>query len=310
MLLAAPVIIVAVLVLVVSMMSGSGSMADSSSRPSADALADIPADYLQLYQTAAATCPGLDWSVLAGIGKVETNHGRLQAAGVTDGENFAGAGGPMQFLEPTFTWVLAKAAEVGKHIPPGGATPPSRYNAHDAIYAAAFYLCMSGADRGDLYRAIFAYNHADWYVRKVLDQALRYQQAATAAHPAGTWVIPVVGRCTSGFGPRSGEHHNGQDIAAPIGTTIRAAAAGTVISSGPASGYGLWVRIRHDDRTVTIYGHNHRNLVSVGQAVQAGQPIGEVGNRGESTGPHLHFQIEVDGAPVDPATKYVQYGLC
>jgi NlpC/P60 family/Transglycosylase SLT domain len=81
----------------------------------------------------------------------------------------------MQFLQPTFDSVISRHT-----IPPGGPIPPSRYDPHDAIYAAAYYLCDSGARHGrDLYRSIFAYNHADWYVRKVLGQATIYAQAAT-----------------------------------------------------------------------------------------------------------------------------------
>ncbi|GHH32201.1 C40 family peptidase [Lentzea cavernae] len=134
---------------------------------------DVPPVFCALYVAAAQVCPGLDWSVLAAIGKIETDHGRLDAPGVTSGENFAGAGGPMQFLQPTFEGVL------GRHtFPPGGATPPSRYNPHDAVHAAAFYLCDSGAPQ-DLYKAVFAYNHADWYVRDVLAQARRYSEAAS-----------------------------------------------------------------------------------------------------------------------------------
>ncbi|GGM80950.1 hydrolase Nlp/P60 [Longimycelium tulufanense] len=169
---------------IVSALFGGGDSANAS-QPSHAALADIPSNYLALYQQAAATCPGLDWSILAAIGKIETNHGRLNAPGVHSGENFAGAGGPMQFLQPTFDSVVARHP-----IPPGGSTPPSRYNPHDAIYAAAFYLCGNGARDGrDLYGAIFAYNHADWYVSQVLNQATQYKQAArnsgtdTAASP-------------------------------------------------------------------------------------------------------------------------------
>ncbi|WP_409461724.1 M23 family metallopeptidase [Amycolatopsis sp. GA6-003] len=125
--------------------------------------------------------------------------------------------------------------------------------------------------------------------------------------PSNTsWVTPVAGRCTSGFGPRSGEFHRGQDIAAPIGTPIVAASNGRVIASGPASGYGLWVRIEHAQGVITTYGHNNRNFVAVGQSVHAGQPIAEVGNRGESTGPHVHFQVEPGGQPTDPVAFYQQ----
>ncbi|MGH3599976.1 MAG: M23 family metallopeptidase, partial [Pseudonocardiaceae bacterium] len=68
--------------------------------------------------------------------------------------------------------------------------------------------------------------------------------------------------------------------------------------------YGLWVRIDHGGGVITTYGHNNRNLVTVGQVVHAGQPIAEVGDRGESTGPHLHFGVEVNGQPVDPIGFY------
>lgn len=153
---------------VVSSLLGGGT-----SSPSTSALTDIPAGYLTLYQQATGVCPGLDWSILAAIGKIESDHGRSQLPGVQNGENAVGAGGSMQFLESTFT------AVIGRHpIPPGGATPPSRYNPHDAIYAAAFELCDNGARNGhDLRAAIFAYNHADWYVNDVLRQAAQYSQA-------------------------------------------------------------------------------------------------------------------------------------
>ncbi|MCX2730578.1 M23 family metallopeptidase [Saccharopolyspora sp. NFXS83] len=118
--------------------------------------------------------------------------------------------------------------------------------------------------------------------------------------------MPVHGRCSSGFGPRQGEFHAGQDLAAGIGTPIMAASNGTVIDSGPVSGYGLWVRIQHPDGVVSTYGHNRRNLVQPGQPIQAGQLIAEVGDRGESTGPHVHFQLERVGEPVDPVAFYRQ----
>lgn len=143
----------------------------SSTQPSKEALADIPGDYLVLYRQATSACPGLDWSILAAIGKVESNHGRSPLPGVSSGKNYAGASGPMQFLQSTFDSVAARHP-----LPPGGATPPSRYNPHDAIYAAAFYLCDSGAPR-NLRKAIFAYNHADWYVDEVLAQAKKYGDA-------------------------------------------------------------------------------------------------------------------------------------
>ncbi|WP_338595430.1 M23 family metallopeptidase [Saccharopolyspora sp. SCSIO 74807] len=137
--------------------------------------------------------------------------------------------------------------------------------------------------------------------------------AACTGSPTGGWAVPAQGACTSGFGPRGGQYHRGQDIAAPIGTAIVAAVGGTVIDSGPATGYGLWIRIQHANGVITTYGHNSRNLVQSGQQVHTGQQIAEVGNRGESTGPHLHFQIDINGRPTDPVAFYRKHsgaGLC
>lgn len=166
--------------------------AGSGSAPSTEARQDIPAEMLVLYQVAAGDCPGLDWSVLAAIGKIETDHARSPLPGVSQGENSSGAGGPMQFLAPTFDSVITRHP-----LPAGGATPPSRYNPSDAIHAASYYLCDSGAP-GDLRAAIWAYNHADWYVNQVLDQAARYRatdtsgsncQSASPPNPTAAQVI-------------------------------------------------------------------------------------------------------------------------
>lgn len=130
--------------------------------------------------------------------------------------------------------------------------------------------------------------------------------ASCPSSPTDTWAIPTDGTCTSGFGPREEAFHRGQDIAAPTGTPIVAANSGTVIASGPASGYGLWIRLQHPDGIITTYGHNHRNHVHTGQTVQPRQLIAEVGNRGASTGPHVHVQIETNGQAVDPVLFYQQ----
>lgn len=152
--------------------------------PTKEAIADIPDDYLALYQGAASVCPGLDWSVIAGIGKIETNHGRSPLPGVHSGANYAGAGGPMQFLQSTFDGVIAQ-----HDIPPGGSNPPSRYNPHDAIYAAAYNLCDNGAQK-DIRQAIYAYNHADWYVNDVLAQAAKYGQSSIGTGDCKTIQAP------------------------------------------------------------------------------------------------------------------------
>lgn len=112
---------------------------------------------------------------------------------------------------------------------------------------------------------------------------------------------PTTGPITSGFGPRWGTFHNGTDFGAPIGTPMYAVKSGKVVAAGPASGYGLWIRIQTDDGYLLEYGHNDANYVSVGQRVNAGQVIGTVGNRGYSTGPHLHFGVRNAGGQwIDP----------
>jgi len=127
-----PLLIAAGVSGVISAVFGNGS------QPSQNALEDIPPDYLALYRAAAGVCPGLDWSVLAAIGKIETDHGRSTLPGVSSGANAFEAGGPMQFLQGTFDGVVARHP-----FPAGGASPPSRYNPHDAIYAAAFFTDWS-----------------------------------------------------------------------------------------------------------------------------------------------------------------------
>ena len=138
------------------------------STPSATAVAEIPPDYLALYERAAATCPGLDWTILAGIGKVESDHGQSTLPGVHSGANSAGAEGPLQFEAATF-------AEYDQPVPDGGANPPSPYDSTDAIYAAARMLCANGARNGqDVHAAIYAYNHSDSYVSAVRVAAAFY----------------------------------------------------------------------------------------------------------------------------------------
>ncbi|MFJ5680300.1 NlpC/P60 family protein [Streptomyces sp. NPDC093097] len=142
----------------------------SGNLPPGSQVGDIPPQMLTLYRQAApAACRGLDWSVLAAVGKVETDHGRHPTM-----RSEAGAVGPMQFLPSTFT-------AYAHPVPPGGAAPPTPWDPADAVYAAARMLCANGAktDTEDgLYRAIYSYNHADWYVRRVLGQAHAYAAAA------------------------------------------------------------------------------------------------------------------------------------
>lgn len=113
------------------------------------------------------------------------------------------------------------------------------------------------------------------------------------------FIWPVNGPITSGFGWRWGRMHEGIDIGAACGTTIHAAAAGTVIYSGWMEGYGNFVIIDHGNGLATAYGHQSAIYVS-GGSVSQGQAIGAVGSTGHSTGCHLHFEVRVNGNPVDP----------
>ena len=120
------------------------------------------------------------------------------------------------------------------------------------------------------------------------------------------YIWPAKGVFTSGYGIRWGRMHYGIDVAGPIGTPILAAAQGTVTYADWNGGYGYLVEIEHSDGSFTRYAHNHRILVLVGQQVESGEQIAEMGSTGYSTGPHLHFEIHVPGrGPVDPVA-YLQ----
>ena len=139
-------------------------------RPSRAAVAEIPAGYLRLYKQAAGRCRALSWAVLAGVGKVESDHGRTRLPGVRSGWNHAGAAGPMQFGigvgQAGNAW-----AWFGRDFDRDGRT--SVYDPGDAIPAAARYLCAHGAPR-QLDRALYAYNHSWSYVAKVKQLSRRY----------------------------------------------------------------------------------------------------------------------------------------
>lgn len=146
-----------------------------------------------------------------------------------------------------------------------------------------------------------------------LDSALQFAEARSSADLLSRTpqtVKPTDGSYTSGFEVRWGTMHKGIDLAAPLGTPIVAAQNGTVIDAGPASGFGNWVRVKHDDGTITVYGHMQTIDVTVGQQVTAGQKIAGVGSEGFSTGPHCHFEVYPDGSnAVDPAPWLAERGV-
>jgi murein DD-endopeptidase MepM/ murein hydrolase activator NlpD len=121
-----------------------------------------------------------------------------------------------------------------------------------------------------------------------------------AVRSSSGFIWPASGVVTSGFGWRWGRMHEGLDIAASYGAPISAASAGTVIYAGWMGGYGNLVVIDHGGGLATAYGHQSSIAVSSGSQVSQGQTIGYVGSTGHSTGPHLHFEVRVNGSPVDP----------
>jgi len=138
-----------------------------------------------------------------------------------------------------------------------------------------------------------------------MDRINLYRIAAEKA----PFFMPVKSnyRLTSGFGPRWGRLHAGTDFAGPIGTPIYSTADGTVTHAGWSSGYGRLIKIRHDFGIETRYAHLNSMDVRVGQRVSRGDRIGALGNSGRSTGPHLHYEVRVNGNPVNPMI-YIRAG--
>jgi murein DD-endopeptidase MepM/ murein hydrolase activator NlpD len=159
-----------------------------------------------------------------------------------------------------------------------------------------------------------AREHREEYIREV--EALAAESAALAARiqaaqrsagstgggqPSAAGLIwPCDGVVVSGFGMRWGRLHEGIDIGCAYGTPNRAAAAGTVIHSGWLGGYGNLVVVDHGNGLSTAYAHASALLVGVGQTVSQGETVSLVGSTGNSSGPHLHFEVRVDGVAVDP----------
>jgi LysM repeat protein len=134
---------------------------------------------------------------------------------------------------------------------------------------------------------------------KEQERSLRTETPASRAS-SNRFIWPTQGEVTSGFGRRWGANHDGLDLANDIGTPIRAARSGRVTYAGWAKGYGRLVIIAHDQEYITLYGHLSKFIVDNGDYVTTGQNIAYMGNTGNSTGPHLHFEVRKNGTPINP----------
>lgn len=252
------------------------------------AVATIPSDYMLLYRSAAASC-NMPWQVLAGVGKIETNHGQSTAPGVHSGTNFAGAAGPMQFLPATFRSYAVDGNKDGTL---------DIYDPADAIYSAARYLCANGAADDRVRDALWNYNHDSAYVANVMAAADEYKSQAYALPlPAGAAGSEAYGR----------PHHDypAIDVPVPVGTTVYAVHAGKVrLTSDSACGYGII--IEGTDGARYTYCHGSSLAVGSGDEVQAGDVIMRSGGApgaagaGDATGPHLHLSIDYKGQKICP----------
>lgn len=159
------------------------------------------------------------------------------------------------------------------------------------------------ADRKRLEAALDEYEKTS---REIEQQIKKTERSDGVRLGTGNYIWPVRGRISSTFGYRhhpvlrKQKFHNGLDIAVPSGTPVKAVDSGVVLVSGWRGGYGYYVAIDHGNGTSSAYGHNSALLVKVGETVVRGQVIAKSGNTGLSTGPHVHFEIRINGQPANP----------
>lgn len=281
-----------------------------SGTPTTIAVAEI-GEYMPIFEQAQARY-GVSWAVLAAICKIESGFGRNM------GPSSAGAVGFMQFMPTTWSGSGNPLASDDPQSPSWDTDPEriARYggygvdgdgdgkadpfNPWDAVFAAANYLAKNGFAE-DPRRAIFAYNRAWWYVDMVLAQAEEYSQQMVPVEN-GAWPLPAqFVQITCPYGsPREGGFHRGVDIACPVGTPVFAALPGRVSYAGWNGAYGYCVIIDAGSGTEVLYGHLSQIGVRAGEEVEKNQQIALSGNTGRSTGPHLHFEVRVNGRTCDP----------
>jgi flagellar biosynthesis protein FliQ len=250
----------------------------------------IPGEQLEV-MLATAQRYGVPWQVLAAMARVESDFGRNM------GPSSAGAIGYCQFLPETW-------AAYGRDEDGDGVADPTSFR--DCIPAMARFLLDHGWRNDDLEaqrQALHAYNHEWTYVERVLIMAAvyglggRWQGGLRWPVPGHYGISSFFGQVDEARGPAP---HTGIDIAAPQGTEVVAAGGGVVQAVTRDRMCGLGVVIAHGQGLTTVYCHLSEVRVWPSLRVAAGQPLGAVGNTGQSTGPHLHFGVLVGGRAVDP----------
>jgi cell wall-associated NlpC family hydrolase len=240
--------------------------------PAADTqpVAGIPAEYLQLFQAAGARY-GVPWTVLAGIGKVECDDGQDPDPSCTQegAVNYAGAGGPMQFLGST--WAAYGVSATGQGT-------PDRWNAADAIFTAARYLKANGAPQ-ELQRAIFAYNHSQEYVEEVLRWASSYEsQAVPVTAPASGAAGAALSFALAQIGVPyvwGGESRTGYDCSGLTQAAYRAAGvslprtAEEQFDAGPHLPAGAQL----EPGDLVFFGASTSDVTHVGMVVRSGEMV-------------------------------------
>ncbi|MER6603825.1 MULTISPECIES: peptidoglycan DD-metalloendopeptidase family protein [Streptomyces] len=288
--------------------------------------------YIRASKSVAGECPQLAPALLAAQGYQESGFNPSIEGPPTQ---YGTAKGIAQFIDST--WATWGEDEDGDGTALGAKDP------EDAIMAQARYMCsmvkkasrsgykgdpvhlaLAGYNAGwgwvDYYKGVpperFAKGQTYHYVRIITSTAAKWGTALGGQLSSEGWTRPVDGQLgtpyrQSGANWSSG-YHTGIDFAVPIGTTVRAAGPGTVVKAGAGVSYGNEIVIRHDDGIYSQYAHLSSISVSEGQKVQGGQTVGLSGNTGNSTGPHLHFEIRTSpayGSDISPVPYLRKRGV-
>lgn len=191
---------------------------------------------------------------------------------------------------------------------------PTQYVYDDTMYVDETMVYQEADEGSKSITVMSVYEDGKQTEQKILDMEI-IDEAEPEIIYVGTkerpeYIIPVKEYIlTSNFGARWGTNHNGVDLAVETGTPVKAARDGVVTQTGWNGGYGISIYVEHPDGEETRYAHLSEDCVEIGQQVTQGEVIGYSGNTGRSTGPHLHFEIRIDGEAVNPLNYAVDEEL-